>query len=148
MHCIRTFNKYSNLIIKHTTTINTSYIQSWISVGNKIWRVRQNDTIPQMKKRHLCARGPRRGLAVAKDESLFVLWVLVFSKMSVRITLKAYLKILLHCHKYPYRAINGVLIGKAKQKVALDCIPLFHQSLQLSPMIEIALLQVIILLDF
>ena len=62
--------------------------------------------------------------------------------MSVRITLKAYLKILLHCHKYPYRAINGVLIGKAKQKVALDCIPLFHQSLQLSPMIEIALLQV------
>ena len=63
-------------------------------------------------------------------------------KMSVKIALKAYLKILLHCHKYPYRAINGVLIGKAKQKVALDCIPLFHQSLQLSPMIEIALLQV------
>ena len=62
--------------------------------------------------------------------------------MSVRITLKAYLKILLHCHKYPYRAINGVLIGKAKQKMALDCIPLFHQSLQLSPMMEIALLQV------
>ena len=62
--------------------------------------------------------------------------------MSVRITLKAYLKILLHCHKYPYRAINGVLIGKAKQKEALDCIPLFHQSLQLSPMIEMALLQV------
>ena len=65
------------------------------------------------------------------------------AKMSVKITLKAYLKILLHCHKYPYRAINGVLIGKAKQKVALDCIPLFHQSLQLSPMIEIALLQVL-----
>lgn len=87
-----------------------------------------------MKERHVCVQ---RSTA----EFNFVLWVLIL-KMSVRITLKAYLKILLHCHKYPYRAINGVLIGKAKQKMALDCIPLFHQSLQLSPMIEIALLQV------
>lgn len=50
--------------------------------------------------------------------------------------------------KYPHCAVNGVLLaeeGKCKdQKVVrfVDCIPLFHLSLGLAPMLEIALLQI------
>ena len=48
--------------------------------------------------------------------------------------------------KYPSSAVNGLLLGKKtgeKTKTeVMDAIPLFHQCLYLSPMSEIALVQV------
>lgn len=61
---------------------------------------------------------------------------------------QAYCKILLHSVKHPHCAVNGVLLAedsKSKDRKVLkfvDCIPLFHLTLSLSPMLEAALLQV------
>ena len=63
-------------------------------------------------------------------------------------SVQAYAKLLLHAAKYPHCAVNGVLLaedmkGKEKKVVRfVDCIPLFHLSLTLAPMLESALLQV------
>jgi len=59
----------------------------------------------------------------------------------------AYCKILLHAAKFPHRAVNGVLLAEktkgkdGKQVNFVDAVPLFHQSLFLTPMMEIALMQ-------
>lgn len=64
------------------------------------------------------------------------------------ISAKAYAKIVLHCCKYPHKAVNGVVIGTFSDKdqgasVAIqDAVPLFHQNLSLAPMLEVALRQV------
>lgn len=64
------------------------------------------------------------------------------------VNVQAYCKLLLHAAKYPHCAVNGVLLAeeqKNKDVKALrfiDCIPLFHLSLGLAPMLEIALHQV------
>jgi len=63
------------------------------------------------------------------------------------ITSLAYCKLLLHAAKYPHRSINGVLLAeKPKSKDVktvkfVDAVPLFHQSIHLSPMMEVALIQ-------
>ncbi len=66
--------------------------------------------------------------------------------MSYTISLKAYSKIILHCSKYPHKAVNGVIIGsvsKETQSVQIqDAIPLFHLGIGLAPMLEVALTQV------
>lgn len=65
----------------------------------------------------------------------------------------AFVKMFLHLAKYPELAVNGVLLSKrmssANDEVDsssylhfVDCIPLFHGVLSLSPMLEIALSQV------
>lgn len=68
----------------------------------------------------------------------------------------AALKILLHAAKFPYAAVNGVLIGTVSQGSAdspdsaqsqtavtiVDAVPLFHTFLSLAPMLETALAQV------
>lgn len=58
---------------------------------------------------------------------------------------KAYAKILLHAAKYPYLAVNGLLLSdkhdKSKTPVIVDAIPLFHQNCHVTPMAEIALIQ-------
>lgn len=54
-------------------------------------------------------------------------------------------KILLHAAKYPSHHVVGILLGSLKQKekvVITDAIPLFHNSLFLSPCVETALVQV------
>ncbi|KAL4234785.1 ER membrane protein complex subunit 8 [Mactra antiquata] len=63
--------------------------------------------------------------------------------------MKAYSKLLLHAAKYPHCAVNGVLLAedskssKEKKQIRfVDCIPLFHLSLSLAPMLEAALLQI------
>jgi hypothetical protein len=54
----------------------------------------------------------------------------------------------LHAAKYPQRAVNGILLAskpKAKESKTVsivDCIPLFHLNLNLTPMLEVALTQV------
>lgn len=56
---------------------------------------------------------------------------------------------LLHAAKYPHCAVNGLLVAeKAKDKkkdshgepvLCVDCVPLFHGTLALAPMLEVAL---------
>ena len=70
------------------------------------------------------------------------------------ISAKAYAKIVLHCCKYPHRAVNGVVIGTFSDKdqgagvLIQDAVPLFHQNLTLAPMLEVALRQVAELVGF
>lgn len=48
--------------------------------------------------------------------------------------------------KYPHLAVNGLLLGKKASEKSktevIDAVPLFHQCLYVSPMSEIALVQV------
>lgn len=66
-----------------------------------------------------------------------------------KISTRAYTKMVLHAAKYPHCAVNGVLLSNVKSSGAsassveiVDAIPLFHQCLHVSPMAEIALIQV------
>ena len=54
---------------------------------------------------------------------------------------------MLHASKYPSAAVNGVFLGHldgAGEVVVEDAVPLFHSPLNLSPMLEVALLQVLL----
>lgn len=67
--------------------------------------------------------------------------------MQFSLSAKAYAKIVLHCCKYPHRSVNGVVVGTVSTKkdhavLIQDAIPLFHLSLGLAPMLEVALSQV------
>lgn len=45
--------------------------------------------------------------------------------------------------KYPHLAVNGLLLGSKSNKTEIvDAVPLFHQCLYVTPMNEIALIQV------
>lgn len=54
----------------------------------------------------------------------------------------AYVKMILHAAKYPHNAVNGVLLADKASGLIVDAIPLFHICLYVSPMAEIALVQV------
>lgn len=72
----------------------------------------------------------------------------------MKLTTQAYCKMVLHGAKYPHCAVNGLLVAE-KQKprkehlplsgpgahhtLLVDCIPLFHGTLALAPMLEVAL---------
>ncbi|KAK7114454.1 ER membrane protein complex subunit 8-like [Littorina saxatilis] len=66
----------------------------------------------------------------------------------ITVGVQAYCKLLLHSAKYPHCSVNGVLLAedtKSKDHKAVrfaDSIPLFHLSLGLAPMLEIALVQI------
>ncbi|XP_064610917.1 ER membrane protein complex subunit 8-like [Liolophura sinensis] len=66
----------------------------------------------------------------------------------VSVNTRAHCKLLLHAAKYPHRAVNGLLLAedpksKESRKVKiLDCIPLFHITLGLAPILEVALTQI------
>ena len=66
--------------------------------------------------------------------------------MKLRLSPRAYAKILLHTSKYPHKAVNGVLLGDENLQdgeiYVLDAIPLFHTCLGLAPMLEVALARV------
>uniref|UniRef100_A0A8C4XE76 ER membrane protein complex subunit 8 n=1 Tax=Erpetoichthys calabaricus TaxID=27687 RepID=A0A8C4XE76_ERPCA len=63
----------------------------------------------------------------------------------IKLSTQAYCKMLLHAAKYPHCAVNGLLVAeKLKRKegqplIFVDCIPLFHGTLALAPMLEVAL---------
>ncbi|XP_055856827.1 ER membrane protein complex subunit 8/9 homolog [Episyrphus balteatus] len=65
-----------------------------------------------------------------------------------KISEKAYAKIIFHAAKYPHCAINGILLadkttsGRNESVNIVDAIPLFHQCLYVTPMVEIALAQI------
>ncbi|KAJ3126672.1 ER membrane protein complex subunit 8 [Nowakowskiella sp. JEL0407] len=56
---------------------------------------------------------------------------------------KAHLKMLLHCAKYSTLSVCGLLLGKSvgENVVVDDVVPLFHNYLNLAPMLEVALQQ-------
>ncbi|CAJ0965730.1 unnamed protein product [Ranitomeya imitator] len=64
-----------------------------------------------------------------------------------KLTTQAYCKMMLHGAKHPACAVNGVLVAeRQKRKEApqqqvlfVDCIPLFHGTIALSPVLEVAL---------
>eukprot|EP00039_Didymoeca_costata_P002034 m.57146 g.57146 ORF g.57146 m.57146 type:complete len:223 (+) comp11083_c0_seq1:236-904(+) len=62
---------------------------------------------------------------------------------SVILPAAVYAKVILHACKHPTTALNGVLIGRVEKEEfqVTDCVPLFHSTLNLSPMLEVALLQ-------
>lgn len=69
----------------------------------------------------------------------------------VKLTTQAYCKMVLHGAKYPHCAVNGLLVaerqrprkehppGSGSHPLFVDCIPLFHGTLALAPMLEVAL---------
>ncbi|KAK2530136.1 Emc8 [Columba guinea] len=68
----------------------------------------------------------------------------------MKLTTQAYCKMLLHGAKYPHCAVNGLLVAErppgaprrdqpASPSLFVDCIPLFHGTLALAPMLEVAL---------
>jgi hypothetical protein len=71
-------------------------------------------------------------------------------EMSVSLSTKAFIKPLLHALKYAHCAVNGLLLAKDDSMtkdgrstvVAVDAVPLFHSSLTLAPMMEVALTQI------
>ncbi|CAH1711022.1 unnamed protein product [Aphis gossypii] len=58
----------------------------------------------------------------------------------------AYCKIIAHAAKYPHCEVNGVLLAdistRGENLVVVDTVPLFHQCLHVSPMSEIAMMQI------
>lgn len=67
---------------------------------------------------------------------------------TVKLSSRAYTKMMFHAAKYPHCSVNGVLLatrddtGRANTISIVDAIPLFHQCLHVTPMVEIALAQV------
>lgn len=69
----------------------------------------------------------------------------------VKFNEKAYCKMIAHAAKYPHCTLNGILLAKAsslntKEVEFVDTIPLFHISINLIPMAEIALMQVLLII--
>lgn len=65
------------------------------------------------------------------------------------IDVRAYSKMLLHAMKYPQHSVNGIFLAEKKRSKdhggsvnIIDSIPLFHLSLSLTPMLEVAMMQV------
>ncbi|KNC28523.1 putative ER membrane protein complex subunit 8/9 [Lucilia cuprina] len=55
---------------------------------------------------------------------------------------RAYAKMIFHAAKYPHLAVNGILLASKSDTEIIDAIPLFHQCLYVTPMVEIALMQI------
>lgn len=66
--------------------------------------------------------------------------------MVVYCSAEAYAKAILHAWRYPQNAVNGAFLGyvheTTKDVHIEDAVPLFHNQLSLSPMLEVALSQV------
>lgn len=63
-----------------------------------------------------------------------------------QIELPAFAKLVLHAMKYPHATVNGLLLGRQSKPGGplrlVECVPLFHLGHGLTPMLELALLQV------
>ena len=72
------------------------------------------------------------------------------------LSVRSHVKMMMHCMKYPHSTVNGLLLasssssspppestaGEGNRIEIVDVIPLFHLGHGLSPMLEVALLQV------
>jgi len=61
---------------------------------------------------------------------------------SISISSLALGKIVLHAARYSHLAVNGVLLGTAEGRDITDAVPLFHNALSLTPMLDVALTQI------
>lgn len=57
---------------------------------------------------------------------------------------KAYLKPLAHAAKYPTGPVNGVFLAETNSTNVVDAVPFFHFWGTLTPMLEVAMTQVLI----
>ena len=73
-------------------------------------------------------------------------WVFDAHMALYEIQSRAYAKVISHACKHPFTAVNGVLLGRTEERkvVVQDAIPLFHTHLNLAPMLEAALMQVMV----
>ena len=62
--------------------------------------------------------------------------------MSARVSTAAYLSVVAHAAKYATHDINGVFLADDSTGAVVAAAPLFHRHLSLSPMLQMALLQV------
>lgn len=84
------------------------------------------------------------------DPFSFTQLIIKIKMADIVIGVRAYCKMLLHAMKYPHRAVNGVFLAEKRRNKEhgvnvvniVDCIPLFHLSLSLTPMLEVAMMQV------
>uniref|UniRef100_A0A224Y8P9 COX4 neighbor n=1 Tax=Rhipicephalus zambeziensis TaxID=60191 RepID=A0A224Y8P9_9ACAR len=69
----------------------------------------------------------------------------------VQFGVRAFSKMIMHCLKYPQNSVNGVLLADERRRAGdqassqlhiVDSVPLFHQCLGLTPMLEVALVQI------
>jgi len=61
----------------------------------------------------------------------------------LEISTRAYCKMMMHAAKYPSSNLNGVLLARADEHNRVcDTIPLFHLTVGLTPMLEVALSQI------
>uniref|UniRef100_A0A8C5Q7N0 ER membrane protein complex subunit 8 n=1 Tax=Leptobrachium leishanense TaxID=445787 RepID=A0A8C5Q7N0_9ANUR len=65
---------------------------------------------------------------------------------SFKLTTQAYCKMMLHGSKYPHCSVNGILVAEKQKRrdghqpvLFVDCIPLFHGTIALAPVLEVAL---------
>ncbi|XP_075045443.1 ER membrane protein complex subunit 8 [Mixophyes fleayi] len=63
-----------------------------------------------------------------------------------KLTTQAYCKMMLHSAKHPACSVNGILVAEKQKRreshsqvLFVDCVPLFHGSIALSPVLEVAL---------
>ena len=57
---------------------------------------------------------------------------------------EAYCLLFMHVCKYPFKVVNGLLLGTVQDGAVRVCkaLPMFHSTLSLSPMLETALMLV------
>jgi hypothetical protein len=67
----------------------------------------------------------------------------------ILVSIRCYVKIVMHSLKYPHSTVNGLILAQKSKNSSginsiefVDCVPLFHSSHGLTPMLEMALIQV------
>ncbi len=65
------------------------------------------------------------------------------------VSIRCYVKLVMHSLKYPHSTVNGLILAQKSKNSSginciefVDCVPLFHSSHGLTPMLEMALIQV------
>lgn len=87
---------------------------------------------------HVTLSGPRTECSV-----LPFLLHCSHKKKKMKFAHKSYLKPLLHAAKYPTTAVSGVFIADKTTGQVVDAVPLFHFWNSLTPMLEVAMSQVL-----
>jgi len=67
----------------------------------------------------------------------------------ILVSIRCYIKVVMHSLKYPHSTVNGLILAKKSKNSSginciefVDCVPLFHSTHGLTPMLEMALIQI------